>query len=58
MAKKSTMMYRLLSSAGTGFYYVGKNSKNAARKMTLMKYYPIVNQYVLFNEMKLKSGRK
>ena len=59
MGKKSSMMYKLLSSAGTGFYYVGeKNSKNAARRMTLMKYDPIVNQYVLFNEMKLKSGRK
>lgn len=59
MGKKATMMYKLLSSAGTGFYYVGeKNSRNAARKMTLRKYDPIVNQYVLFNEMKLKSGRK
>ena len=28
MAKKGTVLYRLLSSAGTGYYYVGeKNTK-------------------------------
>ena len=28
MAKKSTVLYKLLSSAGTGFFYVGeKNTK-------------------------------
>lgn len=26
MAKKSTILYRLLSSAGTGFFYIGKKN--------------------------------
>jgi ribosomal protein L33 len=26
MAKKSTMLFRLLSSAGTGYFYVGKKN--------------------------------
>ena len=26
MAKKSTMLFRLMSSAGTGFFYVGKKN--------------------------------
>jgi ribosomal protein L33 len=32
-----------------------KNVKNAARKLTLRKYDPIVNRYVLFTEQKLKK---
>ena len=60
------MLFKLLSSAGTGFSYIGKcfsklqrlgekNIKHAARKMMLRKYDPIVNQYVLFTEQKLKK---
>ncbi|MCL4116180.1 UNVERIFIED_CONTAM: hypothetical protein GTU68_013258 [Idotea baltica] len=26
MAKKSTMLFRLLSTAGTGYFYVGKKN--------------------------------
>ena len=34
MGKKNTMLYKLVSTAGTGFFYVGeKNAKNAARKL-------------------------
>jgi large subunit ribosomal protein L33 len=44
MAKKATMLYKLVSQAGTGFYYVGeKNTRYAARKLQLRKYDPIVN---------------
>ena len=60
------MLFKLISSAGTGFSYIGtksfitfnigeKNIKYAARKMFLRKYDPIVNQYVLFTEQKLKK---
>ena len=38
------MLYKLVSSAGTGFFYVGeKNTKNATRKLQLRKYDPLVN---------------
>lgn len=54
--KKATMLYKLVSSAGTGFTYVGeKNTKHATRKLMLRKYDPLVNMYVLFLEQKLKK---
>ena len=60
------MLFKLVSSVGTGFSYIGnynllfkfigeKNIKHAARKMILRKYDPIVNRYVLFAETKLKK---
>lgn len=49
--KKAQMLFKLLSSAGTGYFYVGeKNTRHAARKLMLRKYDPIVNRYVLFTE--------
>ena len=54
--RKATMLFKMVSTAGTGFFYVGeKNTKHAARKMALRKYDPLVNRYVLFLESKLKK---
>lgn len=54
--KKATMLYKMLSTAGTGFFYVGEKSvKQATRKLQLRKYDPMVNMYVLFVESKLKK---
>lgn len=54
--KKATMLYKMLSTAGTGFFYVGEKSvKQATRKLALRKYDPLVNMYVLFVESKLKK---
>jgi len=54
--KKATMLYKLVSSAGTGFFYVGeKSTKQATRKLQLRKYDPLINQYCLFLEQKLKK---
>ena len=51
MPKKTTMLYKLVSSAGTGYFYVGeKHIRNAARKLQLRKYDPLVNRHVLFIE--------
>lgn len=56
MAKKTQMLFKLVSTAGTGFFYVGeKNARHAARKLQLRKYDPVVNQHVLFVEQKLKK---
>ena len=52
-------MCKLLSSAETGFFYVfKKSSRYANRKLSFIKYDPIVQGHVLFNESKLASGRK
>jgi large subunit ribosomal protein L33 len=57
MAKGKTkaLAIKLLSTAGTGFFYVTrKNVRNTPHKLSLMKYDPVVRQHVVFNEQKLK----
>ena len=59
MGKLKYYFYKLVSSANTGFYYLGKkNTKDVVRKITLLKHDPIVNRHVIFNEQKYVSGRK
>ena len=58
MAKKSYMLIKMLSSANTGYYYIlRKATRNAANKWNFMKFDPIVNTHVLFNEHKLKKKK-
>jgi large subunit ribosomal protein L33 len=57
MAKsKKNILLKLVSSAGTGFYYVKKkNPKNITEKMEFKKYDPVVRKHVIFKEHKLSS---
>lgn len=56
MAKGKTVLIRLMSNAGTGYFYVRrKNPKTMTHKLELMKYDPIVNKHVLFSEQKFKK---
>ncbi|KAF5738666.1 54S ribosomal protein L39 mitochondrial-like isoform X1 [Tripterygium wilfordii] len=53
--KKTFMFIRLVSAAGTGFFYVKrKSSKRVLDKLEFRKYDPRVNRYVLFTEAKMK----
>ena len=53
------IMCKLLSTAETGYFYVfKKNSRYAARKLSFIKYDPVVNRHVMFNETKHASGKK
>jgi large subunit ribosomal protein L33 len=55
MAKKNIVLVKLLSSAGTGFFYVRKkNPKKHTEKLSFRKYDPVVRKHVEFNETKLK----
>jgi large subunit ribosomal protein L33 len=55
MAKPATLKIKLLSSAGTGFFYVTKkNPRTMTEKMSVKKYDPIVRQHVDFKETKIK----
>ena len=56
MAKKSkTVLFKLESTAGTGYFYVRrKNPRQITEKMEMMKYDPRVRKHVLFRETKLK----
>lgn len=54
-AKGGSILVRLVSAAGTGFFYVKrKNPKKTPHKLEFRKYDPKVNQHVLFTEAKMK----
>jgi large subunit ribosomal protein L33 len=55
MAKPNTQKIKLLSSAGTGFFYVTKkNPKTATDKISFRKYDPVARKHVVFKESKIK----
>ena len=55
MAKSARDKIKLVSSAGTGFYYTtSKNKRNTPDKMEFRKYDPVVRQHVIFKEAKIK----
>jgi large subunit ribosomal protein L33 len=55
MAKPKTDKIKLLSSAGTGYFYVTKkNPKNTTDKISFRKYDPIARKHVVFKEAKIK----
>ena len=46
---------KLVSSAGTGFYYTtDKNKRNMPGKMEIKKFDPKIRQHVLFKGAKIK----
>lgn len=55
MAKPATILIKLLSSAGTGYFYVAKkNPRKTTEKLKFRKYDPVVRKHVEFNEAKIK----
>ena len=55
MAKPATLKVKLLSTAGTGFFYVTKkNPRTATDKLSFKKYDPIARKHVDFKETKIK----
>lgn len=55
MAKPATLKIKLVSTAGTGYFYVTKkNPRNITEKMTFRKYDPVVRKHVEFKEAKIK----
>ena len=54
MAKPTIVKIKLVSTAGTGYYYVTKkNPRNLTEKMVLRKYDPVVRKHVEFKEHKI-----
>nr|WP_286292644.1 50S ribosomal protein L33 [Methylomarinovum sp. IN45] len=46
---------KLVSSAGTGYYYTTtKNKRNTPDKLEFKKYDPVVRKHVIFREAKIK----
>ncbi len=55
MAKATTIKIKLVSTAGTGYYYVTKkNTRNMPEKMVKRKYDPVARKHVEFREAKIK----
>ncbi|MGF1649872.1 MAG: 50S ribosomal protein L33 [Hyphomicrobiaceae bacterium] len=55
MAKPVTQKIKLLSTAGTGYFYVTKkNPRNLTEKLSLKKYDPVARKHVEFKESKIK----
>ena len=55
MAKNSTILVKLVSTADTGYYYVTKkNPRTQTEKLSMRKYDPVVRKHVEFKEDKIK----
>jgi len=53
---KKNILIKLVSTAGTGFFYVKKkNPKQITEKMLFRKYDPVARKHVEFKEHKLSS---
>eukprot|EP00467_Chlorarachnion_reptans_P014563 CAMPEP_0114511258 /NCGR_PEP_ID=MMETSP0109-20121206/14251_1 /TAXON_ID=29199 /ORGANISM="Chlorarachnion reptans, Strain CCCM449" /LENGTH=66 /DNA_ID=CAMNT_0001690673 /DNA_START=161 /DNA_END=361 /DNA_ORIENTATION=- len=56
--KLKTVLVKLASMAGTGFFYTTrKNPQTVKHKIVLKKFDPVVNRHVLFEERKIKKGQ-
>lgn len=55
MAKSSTILVKMISTADTGYFYVTKkNPRKKPDKLNLKKYDPVARKHVLFKESKIK----
>ncbi len=55
MAKPSTILIKMVSSADTGYYYVTKkNPRTQTEKLEMKKYDPVVRKHVVFKESRTK----
>jgi large subunit ribosomal protein L33 len=55
MAKQTTILVKLVSTADTGYYYVTKkNPRSTTEKFTFRKYDPVIKKHVEFKEAKIK----
>ncbi len=55
-AKRSSVLFKMVSTAGTGFFYLARrNPKQKQEKMIFSKYDPIVRKHVEFKEQKMSS---
>ena len=55
MAKPSSQLIKLVSTADTGYYYVTKkNTRTSTEKLKFRKYDPVARKHVVFKESKMK----
>ncbi len=57
MAKPTSILIKMVSSADTGFYYVTrKNPRTKTEKLELKKYDPVARKHVVFKEFEDQVG--
>ncbi len=55
MAKPTTILIKLESTANTGYYYVTKkNPRTQTEKLSFRKYDPVARKHVEFKETRLR----
>jgi large subunit ribosomal protein L33 len=55
MAKPTTQLIKMVSTADTGYFYVAKkNPRTLTEKLQFRKYDPVVRKHVIFNESKIR----
>ncbi|MEE9140987.1 MAG: 50S ribosomal protein L33 [Alphaproteobacteria bacterium] len=55
MAKPTTILIKMVSTADTGYFYVTKkNPRTLTDKLQLRKYDPVARKHVLFKESRIK----
>lgn len=55
-SKRNSILFKMVSTAGTGFFYLARrNPKQKQEKMVFKKYDPVKRQHVEFKEQKLSS---
>ena len=55
MAKPTSILIKMVSSADTGYFYVTKkNPRTNTEKLELKKYDPVARKHVVFKESKIK----
>ena len=55
MAKPTSILIKMISSADAGFFYVTKkNPRTKTEKLELKKYDPVARKHVVFKESKIK----
>lgn len=55
MAKPTTTLIKLVSSADTGYFYVAKkNARTTTDKLEFRKYDPVARKHVVFKEARIK----
>ncbi len=55
MAKPTTQLIKMVSTADTGYFYVAKkNPRTQTEKLQMRKYDPRARKHVVFKESKMK----
>ena len=55
MAKPTTTLIKLVSTADMGYFYVAKkNARTQTEKLEFRKYDPVARKHVLFKESRIK----